>query len=182
MSTTGNIRIIGFIKRRPDLTEEQFYEHWGNIHGPLVAPWAVKHGIISYSQVRLVYRNTMRVPDTALPHYVPHLLFYDQRPLTMGMQVHTNSELRAQWSAMLAPGQNSFDFDGAGFMEVKSHEQFLTACQDPYFHEVILKDELNFLDKTNTLMATSTMGLNKDFVVGGKVVGDTTKSEMVLRE
>jgi hypothetical protein len=51
----------------------------------------------------------------------------------------------------------------------------LTACQDPYFQDVILKDELNFLDKTNTLMATSTMGLNKDFVVGGKVVGDTGK-------
>jgi hypothetical protein len=100
----------------------------------------------------------------------------------MGMQVHMNSELRAQWSAMLAPGQDTLDFDGAGFMEVKSHEQFLTACQDPYFHEVILKDELNFLDKTNTLMATSTMGLNKDFVVGGKVVGDTTKSEMVSRQ
>jgi hypothetical protein len=113
---------------------------------------------------------------------VLHLLFYDQRHLTMGVQVHTNSELRAQWSAMLGPGKDSFDFDGAGFMEVKSHEQFLTACQDPYFQEVILKDELNFLDKTNTLMATSTMGLNKDFVVGGKVVGDTTKSEMVLRE
>jgi hypothetical protein len=84
MSTTGNIRIIGFIKRRPDLTEEQFYKHWENIHGPLVAPWAVKHGIISYSQVCLVYRNTTRVPDTAPPHYVPHLLFYDQRRLTVG--------------------------------------------------------------------------------------------------
>ena len=122
------------------------------------------------------------VPDTAPPHYVPHLLFYDQRRLIMGVQVHMNSELRAQWSAMLAPGQDTLDFDGAGFMEVKSREQFLTACQDPYFQEVILKDELNFLDKTNTLMTTSTMGLNKDFVVGGKVVGDRTKSEMVLRE
>ena len=115
-------------------------------------------------------------PDLRTLHYVPHLLFYDQRHLTMGTQVHTNSEPRAQCSAMLGPGKDAFDFDGAGFMEVTSHEQFLTACQDPYFHEVILGDELNFLDKTNTLTAMSTMGLNKDFV-GRKVVGDTTKSE-----
>ena len=67
-------------------------------------------------------------------------------------------------------------------MEVKSLEQFSTACQDPYFHEVILNDELNYLDKTETVMATSTMGLNKDIVVGGKPVVDTTKSEIVLKE
>jgi hypothetical protein len=55
MPTSGNIRILGFIKRRPDLTEEQFYEHWEKVHGPLVAPWAVKHGFVSYSQVCMPY-------------------------------------------------------------------------------------------------------------------------------
>jgi hypothetical protein len=65
---------------------------------------------------------------------------------------------------------------------VKSLEQFLKACQDPYFHEIILKDELNFLNKTQTVMATNTMGLNVDFVVGGKAVMGGTNSEMVLTE
>jgi uncharacterized protein (TIGR02118 family) len=31
------IRFLGFYKRRPDLTNEQFRHHWMNIHGPLVA-------------------------------------------------------------------------------------------------------------------------------------------------
>jgi hypothetical protein len=102
--------------------------------------------------------------------------------LTFTTQIHTRSGLRAQWSATLGPGKDAFDFDGAGTFEVKSLEQFLKACQDPYFHEIILKDELNFLNKTQTVMATNTMGLNLDFVVGGKAVMGGTNSEMVLTE
>ena len=64
MSTTndGNVRIVGFIKRLPDLTEAQFYEHWEKVHGPLVTPWAVKHGFISYSQVCNSLRRRGFVP------------------------------------------------------------------------------------------------------------------------
>ena len=66
---------------------------------------------------------------------------------------------------MLGPEQDYFDFDGAGFMEMKTVDQFLTACQDPYYLEVISKDESNFLDKTK-----STVGFSKAFVVDGKAV------------
>lgn len=53
MSST--LYMIAFIKRRPDLTEEQFYNHWRNIHAPKIAYWAKKNGIIGYTQVsRLV--------------------------------------------------------------------------------------------------------------------------------
>jgi hypothetical protein len=45
------LRIIGFIKRRPGLTPEQFYEHWEKVHAPLVVPWILKHGFTSYMQV-----------------------------------------------------------------------------------------------------------------------------------
>ncbi|KAI0167462.1 EthD domain-containing protein [Pestalotiopsis sp. NC0098] len=42
---------VAFLKRRPDLTPEQFYTHWETVHGPLVKPWAQKHGIVGYTQV-----------------------------------------------------------------------------------------------------------------------------------
>ncbi|KAI8156523.1 Dehydratase aurZ [Colletotrichum sp. SAR 10_70] len=42
---------IAFLKRKADLTQEEFYHHWENVHGPLVRPWAEKHGFISYTQV-----------------------------------------------------------------------------------------------------------------------------------
>ena len=43
---------ISFLKKRPDITHEQFYNHWENVHGPLVKPWMEKHGFVSYTQVR----------------------------------------------------------------------------------------------------------------------------------
>lgn len=43
--------MVIFLKRRPELTEKQFYEYWAKTHGPLVAPWAAKHGVLTYKQV-----------------------------------------------------------------------------------------------------------------------------------
>ncbi|KAH6671200.1 EthD domain-containing protein [Halenospora varia] len=43
-------RVTVFFKRKPGTTEEQFNHHWEKVHGPLVAPWAIKHGIIQYTQ------------------------------------------------------------------------------------------------------------------------------------
>jgi hypothetical protein len=34
-------RITTFFKRRPDLTEDEFYHHWGNVHG-MISP--LKYG------------------------------------------------------------------------------------------------------------------------------------------
>ena len=56
---------------------------------------------------------------------------------------------------------------------MESLDQFFTACQDPYYRDVIAKDELNFLDATMT-----TVGLSKHFVVDGKAVGETMQSEL----
>ncbi|KAH8655365.1 EthD domain-containing protein [Xylariales sp. PMI_506] len=47
----GVVCSVAFLKKNPNITHEQFYHHWENIHGPLVKPWAQKHGIISYTQV-----------------------------------------------------------------------------------------------------------------------------------
>jgi hypothetical protein len=49
--------------------------------------------------------------------------------------------------------------------------------------EVVLKVNLNFLDESNMLMATSTMGLSKDFVVNRKGGPGYDKTlEMAQRE
>ncbi len=43
---------ISFLRKNPDISHEEFYHHWEKVHGPLVKPWAKKHGFISYKQVR----------------------------------------------------------------------------------------------------------------------------------
>jgi hypothetical protein len=53
---------ISFLKKRPDITHEQFYSHWENVHGPLVKPWMEKHGFVSYTQVR-----NLTLPCTSSP-------------------------------------------------------------------------------------------------------------------
>jgi len=50
MAGKKQYRITTFFKKRPDLTEQQFYDHWGNVHGPLVIPWALHHGVLEYTQ------------------------------------------------------------------------------------------------------------------------------------
>jgi hypothetical protein len=40
-----------FFKKKADISEKQFYDHWENVHGPLVALWAIKHGVPGYVQV-----------------------------------------------------------------------------------------------------------------------------------
>jgi uncharacterized protein (TIGR02118 family) len=60
------IVLLGFYKRRPDLTWEQFSHHWRNIHGPLLrdTPETAKY-FRRYVQHHL--RPNPAYPDAALP-------------------------------------------------------------------------------------------------------------------
>lgn len=49
--TKDTFTSISFLKKRPDISHEQFYHHWQHVHGPLVKPWMEKHGFLSYTQV-----------------------------------------------------------------------------------------------------------------------------------
>jgi hypothetical protein len=62
MAYTGTTQIVTFIARKPSLTLERFYKHWSTVHAPIVAPWAEKHGIISYKQH---HKSGMIVPNIA---------------------------------------------------------------------------------------------------------------------
>lgn len=42
--------MVAFIKRKEGMSLEDFYKYWEDVHGPLVKPWAEKHGL-TYKQV-----------------------------------------------------------------------------------------------------------------------------------
>ncbi|RFU75920.1 hypothetical protein TARUN_6323 [Trichoderma arundinaceum] len=133
---------ICFIRRRPDLTEEQFYDHWRNVHAPKIAYWSKKHGITGYTQI------------------------------------HTSSALRQPLAAMPLP-LVVMDFDGAVIWEIPSLEHFLNAFSDPYYLNVILPDEDNFLDKSKEV-ATVTLGQVHNIVAGGEPLIDYSQESEPL--
>ncbi|CAK7198321.1 hypothetical protein SEUCBS139899_000981 [Sporothrix eucalyptigena] len=42
--------MVAFIKRKEGMSLEEFYKYWEEVHGPLVKPWAEKHGL-TYKQI-----------------------------------------------------------------------------------------------------------------------------------
>jgi hypothetical protein len=82
-------------------------------------------------------------------------------------QLHTRSHIRSQWAAM--NGMESFDFDGMASMTFKSFEGFKAAFEDPYYIHVIEIDERRFLDKSKSVLPSSTMGLTKNIIMGAEI-------------
>ncbi|KPI35376.1 uncharacterized protein AB675_9895, partial [Cyphellophora attinorum] len=39
-----------YVKKRDDMTDEEFGKHWSTSHPPLVQEWMVKYGIVKYVQ------------------------------------------------------------------------------------------------------------------------------------
>ena len=52
MSTERLIRISIHFRRKKGMSEQEFHDHYANIHGPLVTSWALRRGIVKYVQVR----------------------------------------------------------------------------------------------------------------------------------
>ncbi|KAH7041088.1 EthD domain-containing protein [Microdochium trichocladiopsis] len=69
---------IAYIRRHPDMTPEQFYEHWEYTHGVIVKPWAERHGLI-YTQVHLKpkYKDDVPAIGPENPDGAPLLDDYD---------------------------------------------------------------------------------------------------------
>jgi hypothetical protein len=46
------IKLVAFLKRKPGMTRDEFYDHWFNSHGPLIAstPELARH-IVRYEQL-----------------------------------------------------------------------------------------------------------------------------------
>jgi EthD domain len=81
------------------------------------------------------------------------------------------------------PFDGLLDYDGAADWQLEDHDKFLAAFADPYYVHVIEPDENNFIDKMSTkVIATSTMGMSKPIIEGGKAVVDVTKQWAVWAE
>ncbi|KAH6952070.1 EthD domain-containing protein [Fusarium avenaceum] len=69
------IRIVTFFTRKEGLTEAEFHDHWANIHGSLVAPWALQYGVNRYTQFhtteanRTALKQALGLPDSFLLNY-----------------------------------------------------------------------------------------------------------------
>lgn len=118
MSLSKTTQIVAFIKRNPNLSREDFYKYWSTIHAPLVAPWAEKHGIISYRQ------------NHSAGTIVPSI---DIRgaPNAKTENIPTTPQ----------------EYDGWVVWEVPSLEAFGKAFEDPYYLQFIEPDEHNLIDK-----------------------------------
>ncbi|CAL1696219.1 unnamed protein product [Somion occarium] len=62
------IRVVCLIKRRPDLTQEQFSEHWSKNHGRIFTSLkAVKENIIRYNQFHVLEQPSQELAKIGLP-------------------------------------------------------------------------------------------------------------------
>jgi len=79
------VRIIGFIKRKPGISLEEFQRHWGDIHSKVYTNLGiVKRNIIRYEQVRM--SSPLLFPISHEYIAVSHRLYEDERNLpTPGM-------------------------------------------------------------------------------------------------
>ena len=138
MSTQNLIRISVFANRNPSLSEGQFHSHWTHHHGPLVSSWLQKHGIIRYTQVlRLFAPSHPTIPTT-----------------NNSSQFHTpasHRDLRIQ--GFETP---TLSYDGVADFYVKSLEDFKKAYEDPYYRDVVKKDEEYLFDVKNMRIMVGT--------------------------
>jgi len=117
--TAERYQTIAYLRRKPGLTKAQFYDHWQNIHAKKVAPWAEKHGIISYKQVH--------TSGTIIPNFGTEAS--DDDPITTG--------------DLIQPVK----FDGIAMFELPAPDTLVNALKDSYYAEVIEPDEHKILDK-----------------------------------
>ncbi|KAK5988345.1 Conidial pigment biosynthesis dehydratase EthD [Cladobotryum mycophilum] len=99
--------MLSFIKRRPDLSEEQFYAYWRNIHAPKVVPWAQKHNLVGYTQIHTP--SNMRQTLAAVP--VPlSLLDYDGAVIweIPSLEVFLNAFADPYYLEIIAPDEAHF--------------------------------------------------------------------------
>ncbi|KAI9698957.1 MAG: hypothetical protein M1836_003146 [Candelina mexicana] len=153
-------RITTFFSRKPGLTDEEFYNHWYNIHGRLCAPWVVKAGILGYKQFHTppTLRSALRPPDRPSTPLAPTSL----------TSLPPSSLSPAGPGGAFAESMALQTYDGGADFYVRSLSDFTNAFKDEYYLTVIKEDEDKFVDRTRVL--NSTVGVERWVVRDGKVV------------
>ncbi|KAI9722363.1 MAG: hypothetical protein M1812_001835 [Candelaria pacifica] len=154
-------RITTFFSRKSGLTDEEFYNHWYDVHGPLCAPWVVKKNILGYKQfhtppnLRAALRPASR-PSTPLIPTSPSPSSSSSSFLTPTTTTTTSESMALQ------------TYDGGAEFYVLSLDDFTNAFKDEYYLNVIRRDEEKFVDRERKL--NSTVGVERWVVRDGKVV------------
>lgn len=60
------IRLSIFVKRNPNISEDEFHKHWIENHIPLVGEWLTRHGILRYVQHHITSATRKMAQKTAL--------------------------------------------------------------------------------------------------------------------
>lgn len=120
-ATGDHIELITYLRRKPGLTRAQFNTHWQSVHAKKIAPWAEKHGVISYKQIHT--HGTIIPNNTGAP-----LTSTDADPITA--------------NDLIQPVK----FDGIAVYEITSLQAFESAMGDEYYKTTIANDEKVFMD------------------------------------
>ncbi|KXJ97502.1 EthD domain-domain-containing protein [Microdochium bolleyi] len=129
---------IAYIRRHPDMTVEQFYEHWEHTHGVIVKPWAEKHGL-KYTQPGTFdpHRGAAATAPRSFPSDIPNIQVHLKQKYNDGVPIGPENPHAAPLD----------DYDGCALFEIESFEQFAAAFEDEYYKTVIEPDERRFIDK-----------------------------------
>jgi hypothetical protein len=51
MASSGQYKLTTLVKRRSDITEQEFHQYWSEKHPIVVNDWLARHGVVKYVQV-----------------------------------------------------------------------------------------------------------------------------------
>jgi hypothetical protein len=51
MTSFGQYKLTTLVKRRSDITEQEFHQYWSEKHPIVVNDWLTRHGVVKYVQV-----------------------------------------------------------------------------------------------------------------------------------
>lgn len=60
------VRFSMMIRRRPNMSEDEFQHYWTEMHGPIVKEWLARHGFIKYTQVSRNSRHPLVIMVVAM--------------------------------------------------------------------------------------------------------------------
>ena len=153
------IRVIAFFRRKPGLSDEEFYHHWKTSMVPYL-----RRGSSSMAL------KTIRKSEITWSCF--YLL---SMHILIPCQIQTRPALKSQWSSLLVPPLSNplptLPYDGYAEMQFSNPEKMRAAFLDPYYREVVEPDEWKCIEKAGGEYGSepkSTMGYVKHIVLGGK--------------
>jgi hypothetical protein len=142
-------KLTTLVRRRSDITEQEFHKYWSEKHPIVVNDWLARHGVVKYVQVN--------ASEVLMNHYLARLMSV--------VQYHTPSELRDQCEFGQGSSQIA-EFDGYVELTVPNIEALKRAFDDPFYKSHVAPDEAVFIDAQGT---RRTFGYEEVYIKDGEV-------------